>query len=432
MKFPIWTVAVVAAGLASLTAAPKYAVTDLGSLGGTQSNATAINSKGQVVGRSKTTGDASVRAFRFLSGNLTDLGTLGGTSSEATGLNSAGKIVGFSTNSGNATRAMLFSSGIRFDLGTLGGSNSSARGINSSGLVVGESQTANNTATRAFTADTSVLPAQMVDLGSLGGTNSYATAVNNSGRIAGYSQIAGDTAVRAFRYTPEIPGTPAIMRDLRTLGGTNSYAAAINASSKVVGRSQVAGDGATRAFLFVGGNLTDLGTLGGTNSSAKAINVNDAIVGSSDISGDIATHAFLYADGVMVDLNTLIPATSGWTLTDATGINDDGQIVGTGENPQGLIRPYLLTPLPPAPTLAVAGKTTLVTRSAKLTIRGTTTGTVTKVTYRVGTKGAFRTATGLGSWQFIATLVKGKNPITILATGPGGTSKSVTVNVTRK
>lgn len=40
--------------------------------------------------------------------------------------------------------------------------------------------------------------------------------------------------------------------------------------------------------------------------------------------------AFLYSNGLMSDLNNLIDPGSGWTLTGAYGINDSGQIVGSG------------------------------------------------------------------------------------------------------
>jgi probable HAF family extracellular repeat protein len=45
----------------------------------------------------------------------------------------------------------------------------------------------------------------------------------------------------------------------------------------------------------------------------------------------------------MTDLNSLIPAGSGWVLTSARGINDAGQIVGTGTI-SGVQHAFLLTP----------------------------------------------------------------------------------------
>jgi probable HAF family extracellular repeat protein len=46
----------------------------------------------------------------------------------------------------------------------------------------------------------------------------------------------------------------------------------------------------------------------------------------------------------MKDLNSLIPAHSGWILTQASGINDSGQIVGWGTvNKQ--THAFLLSPI---------------------------------------------------------------------------------------
>ena len=54
---------------------------DLGTLGGSQSSATAINASGEVAGDSNVTGDAAQHAFAYTgtpgSGTMADLGTLG-------------------------------------------------------------------------------------------------------------------------------------------------------------------------------------------------------------------------------------------------------------------------------------------------------------------------------------------------------------------
>jgi hypothetical protein len=47
----------------------------------------------------------------------------------------------------------------------------------------------------------------------------------------------------------------------------------------------------------------------------------------------------------VTDLNTLIPANSGVTLVTAASINDQGVIVGTAVNAQGLEVGYELTPV---------------------------------------------------------------------------------------
>src|SRR5437660_1586784 len=78
-----------------------YSVTDLGTLGGTSSEADGINSRGQVVGRSSTnlSGVAIGHAFLFSRGTMTDLGTLGGSNSSAFGVNNYGQVVGFGNTS---------------------------------------------------------------------------------------------------------------------------------------------------------------------------------------------------------------------------------------------------------------------------------------------------------------------------------------------
>src|SRR5687767_3227617 len=54
--------------------------------------------------------------------NAVDLGTLGGSFSEARGINPRGQVVGLSTTAGGQTRAFLWDRGTMTDLGTLGGS----------------------------------------------------------------------------------------------------------------------------------------------------------------------------------------------------------------------------------------------------------------------------------------------------------------------
>src|SRR5262249_9152772 len=56
------------------------------------------------------------------------------------------------------------------------------------------------------------------------------------------------------------------------------------------------------------------------------------------------TAGFLYSDGALADLNDLLPDGSGWTITEAYGINDAGQIAGAGFNPEGQSHAFVLTP----------------------------------------------------------------------------------------
>ncbi len=129
---------------------------------------------------------------------------------------------------------------------------------------------------------------------------------------------------------------------MTTLGDSRS-AKSINEAGQVVG-AQLQTDGMNeRAILWDDNTVSDLGTLGGSRSAANDINEAGKVVGYAYTSGE-TSHAFVWSQGQMSDLNSLLPANSGWTLTSANAINNNGQIVGYGVfNRQS--RAFLLTPI---------------------------------------------------------------------------------------
>jgi len=294
-----------------------YVITDLGTLGGTESLASAINESGQVAGWAMRS-DLALHAF-FYDGAMHDLGTIGGTESAAWGVNRVGTVVGQSLSVLGNTKAFVYSDGVRRSLGTFGGADAAAYAVNSDGDVVGTANTTNDIAYHAFLYRNRV----MKSLGTLGGANSVATAINDAGDIAGFSTLAANNELtHAFLYRN------GVMTDIGTLNN-ESDAWGLNLDAAVVGRSVLA-SGDTHAFLFNGSGMTDLGTLGGRNSVAKAINDAGLIVGQSDVAGADGPHAFIYQTGAMTDLNTLLPADSGWVLESANAINNVGEIAGVG------------------------------------------------------------------------------------------------------
>jgi len=101
------------------------------------------------------------------------------------------------------------------------------------------------------------------------------------------------------------------------------------------------------------------------------LNDLDQVVGAST-RGDEVQVAFLWSNDQMVELDTLLPAGTGWRLTAAWDIDDNGAIVGEGVRPDGATRAFLLTPVngagvpvtPGAASLRFAGATPNPVRDA--------------------------------------------------------------------
>ncbi len=120
---------------------------DLGALGASgDSAANAINESNQIAG-SVTIGPFTHAALWDSPGTLVkDLGTLGGFQSRAFAINDSGVIAGYSelnVSSPDVHAFRLKPGGKMADLGTLKGKNSKAWGINNAGHIVGEAQLAN-------------------------------------------------------------------------------------------------------------------------------------------------------------------------------------------------------------------------------------------------------------------------------------------------
>lgn len=177
----------------------------LGTLGGAQSQAFDINDQRQIVGGAQDS-SGNFRPFRWQEGVMSDLGTLGGESinpdHRAEAINSLGDICGRSYTAGGARHAFLWD-GVMEDLGVLtGGSESWAFGINDSLQVVGTSNVSGG-AYHAFIWDQLNGMRDLNDLIPVGSgwTLTRATDINNAGEITGWG-TNGSGDVRAFLLTP--------------------------------------------------------------------------------------------------------------------------------------------------------------------------------------------------------------------------------------
>ena len=339
---------------------------DLGALpGANSSSVNFIAENGLVAGQSLNgaidpfTGWPEQSAVLWKDGEIVNLGTLGGFESAATGVNSRGLVVGFAGNAisdpfsffgfGTETRAFLWDekNGMQ-DLGTLGGPDGFALFINEHGQIAGFSYT-------NFTPNLSGIPTvdpflwrhgTMMDLGTLGGTIGTPNGLNNRGQVVGQSNLAGDLTAHPFLW----PGEDGKMRDLGTLGGSFGKAEAANDAGEVVGTALTTGDLALHAFFWKRGVMTDLETVGGFDcSDAHAINSRGQVVGDSFACAVIppppsSDHAFLWQDGHMIDLNVFVPSGSGLSLPDVETINDRGEMFGSAALPNGDMHAFLLIP----------------------------------------------------------------------------------------
>jgi probable HAF family extracellular repeat protein len=318
----------VAAGVpaAAVAAAPAsaatttYTITDLGSLGGGVTDATAINASGEVTGDSTLTKSGDVfHAFLWSNGKMTDLGTLGGPDSRGRAINDSGEIVGMAEDSGEMDDAALWTPN-KATATKLGGTN--VDGINDSGEIVGG---VTAVAAGPVGARTSLpVPPGFIVCSPAG--------ISNNGQVLGNCEVTNqDNDWHGVVWTN---GTPTV---LPTLGGSlaNSTTAlplakAINNNGQVVGTA-VTSTGALDGFSWSNGKITDLGPA----FSPAAINDNGVIVGG----------LFIDSGGTLQNLNSLIPAGSGFQIQSATGINDNGQIVANAiDTATGQQHALLLTP----------------------------------------------------------------------------------------
>lgn len=304
--------------------APRFRITDIGTLGGRISRASAINDKGHVVGVSSTRDNKPQHAFYHDGTGIYDLGALGPTNSQAHDISGSGIIVGTTTTPTSPQRGgppytgFVWKQGCMLDLGTLGGNESTALGVNEAGQVVGQSYRSDGT----FGAFMHV-HGRMLDLPVLNVEKPYgvAAAINVAGNIVG-SAMASDGEYHAVTWED------GQIRDLGTLGGRTSAATSINSAGQIVGRSGTL-SGKQRAFLYSAGQMFELGSLGNEESTANAINNAGIVVGRSWVAPG-EHHAFVFINGNMLDLNTLVDRLDGFTLTEATGLNDRLDIVGSG------------------------------------------------------------------------------------------------------
>jgi probable HAF family extracellular repeat protein len=279
-----------------------------------------------------------------------------GPDGQAYSVNNNDRIVGSVRTGGCCNHAVLFNSPVVpiIDLGTLGGNHSAAYSINDVLQIVGWAT--DDSGRHHATLFDHTGGGNNIDLGSLGAGWGYAFSINNHGQVVGWSADITLNSHATLFY----PGDPC--SNISLTPGWMGCAFSINDNGQIVG---FVGDApadyemcydfpGAHATLFDstgGGNNIYLGELGGPFSCAFSVNNNGQIVGSAwtnGIASDVRACLFDSTGGEdNVDLNFVIDENLGWDLKVAYSINDEGQIVGYGINPDGEGRAFLLNPGPP-------------------------------------------------------------------------------------
>lgn len=337
-----WTMIAAAAGIAGLAAyahaQTRYAVIDLGTLGGDAltsapgSAACSVNASGDVVGLSVLAdGAGSLAAYVWSNGAMTELDPgIVADIAQAHSINDVGVVVGVAQTLGdvNAT-AIMWNGSSPTVLGQF-----DAVDVNASSAVAGRRMVG---PMGAQTMAVARLGTSLIDLGTLGGGSSTAYAIDDASRVVGSADDATGRR-RPFIWT-------GALHDLGTIGGASGEALDIAPNGWIAGWSLTA-DGrphATRWQVDASGavlSTMDLGELSGGFSYAHGIDDAGRCVGTSD------SRAVLWEGGAVIDLNDRTPSGSGWMLQAATAINADA-IVGRGMH-RGLPRAFLMRPAAPA------------------------------------------------------------------------------------
>jgi probable HAF family extracellular repeat protein len=248
------------------------AMDDISAPGDNRAFGRGINDLGWVVG---WTDFFSVQhAFLHDGTDLIDLGTLGGTYSDANDVNNAGQVVGDASTPfpEDDSHAAVWQDGAWTDLGTLGGPLSEAMAINEAGMIVGWSWNAEWDAKAVYWNPDLTGPFELPSFSTLR-RFTYADDVNEAGVIVGRVEIEPFEAGPSWRAARWVDGEVEDLGLLPEAGeGENQYlltphtstmARAVNDAGVIVGLSLPQSDTPLRPgpFIYKNATMTNLNDL---------------------------------------------------------------------------------------------------------------------------------------------------------------------------
>src|SRR5579862_6285453 len=310
----------------------RYRVIDIGTLPGHHvSQANGINNAGQIVGVSQTETNSEgfenpkamrQRAVLWQNGKLIDLRTPAGFPySYGSSINNKGEILGtFSPDlTGAHLTIVIWKNGKTQRINLPNQKSEGLTLFNDQDDIVGNDKPGGELSSpRAFL----IHQGKLVVLSPLrSGDSAGATAVANakSGQMPLIIGISGTTPIVWRDGKPQALPTPLY-----------GQAQAINDAGVIVGECLSSRKGPAHPCFWRNGALHDVASTPTENGSAMAVNNHLQIVGFFLPAKSTPLRASLWEHGHQINLNDCIPPGSGWVLTQASGINDRGEIIGDG------------------------------------------------------------------------------------------------------
>jgi uncharacterized protein (TIGR03437 family) len=374
---------------------PQFTIQDVGTLPDLPAcNGTAISQSGNVAGFCTATfgqdlllNNITTHVFLSSNGALTDLNvTYPPTGAVPTAVNDSGVVVGgtlslnLAASTGSVSPFIYENGALQPFTGPL--QSLLPLGVNNNSQVIGTFIEIGSYSLNYFVNSKAVLDplagGTLTDLAAItNGGGSAGFGINSTGVVAGASVADNATNITPMLWQNLTPQPLPLLANY-----SQGIATAVNDSGVAAGvafdldfESLIDPSATAHAVLFSNGSVTDLGVLqGDICSAASAINNSGSVVGFSsnqppDFTLQLAGlfyppannyHAFLYSGGKMYNLANQLVNGTGWQLSFAMGINNAGQIVGTGfyEGPNGAAtvqRAFLLTPVPGPSITSIVG-----------------------------------------------------------------------------
>jgi len=318
---------------------------------------TAINDNGDVVGYCDA-GSFNSFAVVWRRGAVDDLGKwqARSTFSHASAINASGQIVG-DGDDGDLKQKALVRVGTQWvDIDNSGGSYQFAYGITQDGVIFGNFSTQGSPGTEDWDAAYWTLDAKS---GKYVRTALFKPSGGPVNPISGaFVNAANSIGIAVGDVVSDLIGNRAGLwkndpaHSLVVLDNLAGFVSATGRGVSDDGRAVGAMFGTAQHAVLWGNDDAhtplDLGTLpGDVVSIANGVNsVGQAVGISIDAVSVGHTRGFLYLNGTMMALTTLVnPADGAWTIDEAVGINNAGQIIGVGTL-GGVRKPIVLMPVP--------------------------------------------------------------------------------------